>query len=70
MDIFKLMNWLNDNRKKILIFSHIVMAVTLINIVVAMFTGDLARYPTFFIWTFILQIIVFTITQINFKGND
>jgi hypothetical protein len=67
MDIYKIKNWLNDNHKKIVVFSHILMLVTLINLVVAMFTESFALYPSFFIWSFVLQLIVFFTTQMDFK---
>lgn len=70
MDMFKLMNWLSDNREKILIFSHIVMVISLINLTFAVFSGRFALYPSFFMFAFSLQILVFIITQIQFKKDD
>lgn len=70
MDIFKLMNWLSENRKKIIIFSHIAMAITLINLVVAMFTGRFSTYSAYFIWTVVLQFVAFVMIQIQFSNNE
>lgn len=70
MNIFSLMTWFHDNRKKIRILSHIVILITMVNTVVAMITGRFAQYPDFFIGALILQLITFALIQYQFREND
>jgi hypothetical protein len=70
MDIFKFRDWLMRNKKMILRFSHIAMAITLINSIIALFDESFGLYLSYFIWSFILQLVLFITIQIMFNGNE
>lgn len=69
MDIFKLLAFIDNNRKNIIRFNHFMMILVLIKTAWAMNTGEFENYPDFYIWSFTFQIIVFVVLYIRF-GED
>ena len=70
MDLFRIMAWFDNNRKKILIFSHVTIILAIINLVGMFLTESLHLYKNLFISGFILQLVVFVCIQVQFKEKD
>lgn len=70
MDILKMRDWMHSNKRKVRIASHVLLILTIINISISMFLENFSRYLEFFMWTFITQLIAFTLLQILFKEDE
>lgn len=64
--MFELMNVIWSQRKKILIFSHLIMIMNTVNLVLAIYNNNVSMY-NFTIWIWITGLVSFVILQVTLR---
>lgn len=69
MDIFKLLNFLEKHRKKILLFAHLNVIFNTIYVAIAILQGRFEWFDLVF-WTWTMGISTFVILQLQFGDHE